>query len=53
MRPGRPMKGYPGLGRGKGRFSNKSKVIYQFYSKPGHVVLQCYHKFDITYIGHP
>lgn len=43
---------YPVQGRGRDRFGNKSRVICQLCGKPGHVVLQCYHKFDITYMGH-
>lgn len=38
--------------RGRRGFGNMSKVTCQLCGKLGHVVLQCYHRFGITYLGH-
>lgn len=40
-----------GQGRGRGRNFNKPRVVCQLCGKSGHVVLQCYHRFDIHYTG--
>lgn len=37
------------LGKGEGRFSNKGKVVYQLCSKIGHIVMQCYYKYNTNY----
>lgn len=41
---------YP-QGRGRGKFPNKPKVVCQLCGKTGHMALQCYHRFDVTYLG--
>lgn len=38
--------------RGIGKYANKPKVICQLCGKAGHMALQCYHRFDITFLGH-
>lgn len=40
-----------GKGRGRGRNFFKPKVICQLCGKSGHVVLQCYHRFDTNFQG--
>lgn len=37
--------------RGRGRVFNKPKVIYRVCGKAGHTALQCYHRFDTSYVG--
>lgn len=40
-----------GRGRGQGRNFFKPRIIYQLCGKPGHVALQCYHRFDTSFQG--
>ncbi|KAM6585304.1 hypothetical protein CsatB_012306 [Cannabis sativa] len=48
----------PNRGRGRGNYSNRgrgsnnnSRVICQLCGRPGHTVIKCYRRFDISYSG--
>lgn len=35
----------------KGRNFQRARVVSQVYRKQEHIALNCYHRFDVTYIG--
>jgi Reverse transcriptase (RNA-dependent DNA polymerase)/gag-polypeptide of LTR copia-type/GAG-pre-integrase domain len=48
---GRGRGGYRGRGRGRPGNYTQESVICQICSRSGHSALDCYHRFDIRYIG--